>query len=142
MLRKILSLLGIIAVSSCSSDSSSKKSNDNTNLNSAFQFKIYSDYGTKNTLDTDNPSEDLIIKWMDKLDWTGGFHQVSLHKDKSNWFEVGGSLDPSDGLSGIVCIEGEQFVTPTAPVSLSEIKNLILSYYNQDSSWRSSFSIP
>jgi len=132
MLKKIRSLLGIIAVSSCSSDDA-----EHSSTNKTFQLKIYSEYGAKLTLDETNPNEKIITEWMDKLDWVNGFHQVSLHQDKSNWFEVGGSLDPSDGLSGIVSINSEIQVTPVAPTNVDEMKKLILSYYRSDSIWQS-----
>ncbi len=73
-----------------------------------------------------------IIGFMDSLDWKE-FHQVVLEKDSDNWIEVGGSLE-RDGFSAVISHDKEQFVISHAPASVSEMKRMLIMYFQGDTS--------
>lgn len=61
---------------------------------------------------------------------------VVLRIDDANWFEVSGSLDPSDGLSAAYSEDGIEHVSDGAPESLDICVSLMLSYLRSDDKWR------
>lgn len=138
MIKHLLTLFGLASLSSCSPYTPSHNLEDVARPNTPFRLVIDSEYGSKKILDLANPTEEDIIQWMDKLDWNY-FHSVAIHHDDSNWFDVGGSLNPKEGLSSMVRIGGDDWVIPIAPTTVKQMKDLILSYYRNDDKWKKEF---
>ena len=62
------------------------------------KLRVISNYGTEERTVSESATREQIIRTIDYLDWSG-FHQVVLEKPNGDWLDVGGSLEPSDGLS-------------------------------------------
>ena len=94
------------------------------------ELLVLSDYGSKENLKKENPSESDIIDAMNSIDWNL-FHQVCLSKNDYDWIEVGGNLN-EDGLSSMYEKNNEQFVIDKAPTSINQLTEILLSYFNND----------
>jgi hypothetical protein len=73
------------------------------------RLRVLSNYGETERAVTDQATAETVESTMSSLDWQG-FHQVVLERPNGDWMEVGGSLDPSDGLSVMYEENGSQFV--------------------------------
>jgi len=136
MIKQILALLGLATVSSCTQPYMPSKSlSEAKRPDTPFHLIIYSDYGSKTTVKIDNPSEADVLGWIDKLDWNE-FHQVILEHDENNCFEVGGSLNPTDGLSSMARLGADDYVIAEAPTTIDQLKALIISYHKNDDKWK------
>jgi len=142
MIKRLLALLGLSSMMSCNSPTTQPFASlaEYKKPSSPMTLIIYSEYGSKETLRLPNPSEKDVTDWMTKLDWNQ-FHQVILTHGggETDYMEVGGSLKPSDGFSGLVSLTGAQFVTPSAPPSVDHMTALIISYYRNDEKWKAAF---
>ena len=69
------------------------------------------------------------------LDWSG-FHQVVLTKSNGDWLEVGGSLDPSDGLSIMYEEGGKQVVIKEAPKNIDLLIKVSTTYAGNSDEWK------
>ena len=98
---------------------------------------VVSDYGADHCFADQHPTEKTIRKTLRSLDWLGGFHQVILVTSPGVSFEVGGSLDPSDGLSSSYSDsqEGVFKVINEGPKSVAEMESLMVSFYRGDGRW-------
>jgi hypothetical protein len=94
------------------------------------ELLVLSDYGSKENLKKENPSESEILDIMNSIDWNL-FHQVCLSKNDYDWIEVSGNLN-EDGLAVIYEKNNEQFVIDKAPTSINQLIEIILSYYKND----------
>lgn len=94
------------------------------------ELLVLSDFGSKENLKKENPSESDILETMNSIDWNL-FHQVCLSKNDNDWIEVGGSLK-EDGLSAIYEKNNEQFVIDKPPTSINELIEILLSYFNNN----------
>jgi len=94
------------------------------------ELLVLSDYGSKENLKKENPSESDILNIMNSIDWNL-FHQVCLSKNDYDWIEVSGNLN-EDGLAAIYEKNNEQFVIDKAPTSINQLTEILLSYFNND----------
>jgi hypothetical protein len=95
-----------------------------------------SDYGDKHQFITEKPTKEIILTTIKDLDWENGFHQVIIVALPGEYMEVGGSLDPSDGLSVLYEEGGKQFVTKEAPKTIEEITAFLLAYLTDGEEWK------
>lgn len=102
------------------------------------ELMVISDYGSKEEIISNCATPKIIRKTMDSLDWKG-FHQVVLSIDEHNFIEVGGSLDPSDGLSVLYEENGEQSVIKKPPETVQEMTDILLSYLAGDRDWKNKY---
>jgi hypothetical protein len=100
------------------------------------RLEVHSDYGSHSRIVSEESTGDIIVKTMESLDW-GGFHQVVLTNENGNWLEVGGSLDPSDGLSVMYQENGTQRVIGVPPVTVKEMTEFLLLYLEGKNEWKS-----
>ena len=99
---------------------------------------VLSDYGDIHRFISDTPNRRIIIDTIRELDWENGFHSVILIKQPGLSLEVGGSLDPSDGLSSVYTDEanGAVEVTIDPPQSIGEMENLLVDFLGAAGRWR------
>ena len=86
---------------------------------------------------SEQATPELVIETVDYLDWSG-FHQVVLERPNGDWLDVGGSLDPSDGLSIMYEESGAQRVVATAPDTIAVLKDALLGYLSGTDDWKQS----
>lgn len=131
-MRFLALFLFVLFIASCSDGSGSRATlGDKTNM----KLEIISNYGGKTTLITNQATTDIVRDTMRKLDWSG-FHQVVLTKSNGDWLEVGGSLDPSDGLSVMYQENNEQVVIKSPPTSVKEMSSFLISYLSGEDDWK------
>jgi hypothetical protein len=83
---------------------------------------------------SDNASEEIISQLVHSLDWKQ-FHFIHLEKDITNWLSVSGNIS-KDGLAIVYEANGETFVSNTAPEKISQLENVLLSFYNGDNQFK------
>ena len=125
----VLSLLGL---ASCD-DQETNKSDPVVNT---VGLHVLSDYGDKHRFITDKPTKEIVLQAINELDWENKFHQVIIVNSPSAYMEVGGSLNPSDGLSVLYKENGKQFVIKVPPKKIEDMSNFLLSYLPTDNSWK------
>jgi len=99
------------------------------------RLKVISDYGATSRLVSEDATVGLVEETMGALDWSG-FHQVVLEQRTGEYLEVGGSLDPSDGLSALYEENGRQHLTRTAPTTIGELLELQRAYLAGADRWK------
>lgn len=99
------------------------------------RLQVFSDYGQSEKLVSESATPDIVEETMSTLDWQG-FHQVILSRNDGSWLEVGGSLDPSDGLSVMYEEGGTQHVIKVPPTSVGEMTTMLLSYLSGSDAWK------
>jgi hypothetical protein len=102
------------------------------------RMTVLSDYGEVERYISEQATVQDIVEQMGSLDWSG-FHQVILQRENGDLLEVGGSLDPEDGLSIIYNEGGEEFVTTTPPQTVDEMTRTLQLYLANDPTWKSQF---
>jgi hypothetical protein len=85
-----------------------------------------------------NPTLAEIEELLDNLDWVGKFHQVVLTKSNNISMEVGGSMDPEDGLSAVYReLDNKVYsVTGAPPSNVGQMKQILSLFMNNDNSWK------
>lgn len=101
----------------------------------ALMFYVVSNYGRETNVISENTSLEIIAKTMKNLDWQG-FHQVVLERRNGDWLEVGGSLNPSDGLSVMYEEKGERKVIKDPPTSVDEMIGFLFDYFENKTDWK------
>jgi hypothetical protein len=101
------------------------------------KLRVISDYGRTERLVADEATPEIVVSTMHSLDWRG-FHQVVLERSNSDWMEVGGSLDPSDGLSVMYEENGKQSVIRVAPTTVEDMTTMLLGYLSGTEDWKKS----
>jgi hypothetical protein len=91
------------------------------------RLEVISDYEGTTTEVSDRATPELIKYTMASLDWQR-FHQVLLSKANGDWLEVGGSLNPDEGLSVMWEEAGEQKVIAQPPASVAELTDFLLAF--------------
>lgn len=81
--------------------------------------------------------EDLL----EKLDWMNGFHQIIIVKKNNISIEVGGSMHPDHGLSGVYRGYTNKnktihLVTNYPPQNINDMKEILVLFMSDDDSWR------
>ena len=102
---------------------------------------VWSEYGAEDRLVDKNPTEETIRATIRGLDWIGGFHQVFLVTSPGVSLEVGGSLDPDDGLSSAYRdLKRKIFrVVTEPPTTVENMEDLLVSFYLGDGQWERMF---
>lgn len=102
---------------------------------------VLSDFGARHEFISETPNRRLIQSTMRALDWETGFHQVILVRAPGVSMEVGGSLDPGDGLSSTFQDENEDVirVTMEPPKTVREMEAILVSFMNDDGQWEQMF---
>lgn len=124
-------LIAAIIIFIHSPNSNSESLEDSKSKALKMKLTVLSDYGAKENLISKDADQEIIIKTMGSLDWNG-FHQVILETDDGSFLEVGGSLDPSDGLSAMYAEKGEQHFKKKPPASVKEMTDILLLYLKRD----------
>jgi hypothetical protein len=103
---------------------------------------VLSDYGSDHEHRSNEPEESTIIDLMNSLEWDCGFYQVVLVLPTGESMEVGGSLDPDDGLSSSYRndAQGIHRVTEDPPTTVNEMTNVLLSFHRGDNQWEEMFN--
>ncbi|MDD1508906.1 hypothetical protein [Pseudomonas sp. CNPSo 3701] len=111
------------------------------NSNETVGLHVISGFGEKYSFISNSPNDIDISNTIDNLDWEGGFHQVILVTSPGISIEVGGSLDPSDGLSSVYRDLNKEIyrVTVEPPATVEEIKAILLSFHSGDNKWESMY---
>ncbi|MEM7249217.1 MAG: hypothetical protein AAF533_28135 [Acidobacteriota bacterium] len=99
------------------------------------KLRVLSDYGAEERVVSEEATVALVRSTMRDLDWQG-FHQVVLEKVGGDWLEVGGSLNPDDGLSVMFEEGGVQHVIAEPPATVDEMTDILERYLQGDERWR------
>ncbi|MDP7288280.1 MAG: hypothetical protein QGH94_09845, partial [Phycisphaerae bacterium] len=83
----------------------------------------------------EDTTPEIVRDTMLSLDWLG-FHQVVLERLNGDWLEVGGSLDPNDGLSVAYGENGKESVIKVPPSTVDEMITILLSYLANSEDWK------
>ena len=99
---------------------------------------VLSDYGSRHGLIDRNPTETTIRTTIRDLDWVAGFHQVILVTSPGISLEVGGSLDPDDGLAAVYRDSRNNiFDCPSEPpTTIQTMEDLLVSFLSGDGRWK------
>lgn len=99
---------------------------------------VLSEYGAQHRFVDKNPTEETIRATIRSLDWVGGFHQVILVTSPGVSLEVGGSLDPDDGLASVYRDSKNKIyrVTREPPITVEHMEDLLVSFYLGDGQWK------
>ena len=104
-------------------------------MSGEIRLLVISNYGQNTEIISEDPSHETIKNTMQNLNWQG-FHQVVLEKKNGDWLEVGGSLNPSDGLSVMYEENGNQHVIKVPPTTIDEMTYFLLDYLDGSSDWK------
>jgi hypothetical protein len=128
----VLSLFFVVLSACANGSESSTALGGKANM----KLEVISHYGAETMVVSGEATADIVKDTMRSLDWNG-FHQVVLTKRNGDWMEVGGSLDPSDGLSVMYQENNEQVVIKSPPASVDEMTDFLLSYLGEMDDWKS-----
>jgi hypothetical protein len=98
-------------------------------------LRVISNYGEIEKVVTQAATPEIVKATMRSIDWNG-FHQVVLELPNGDWMEVGGSLDPSDGLSVMYQESGVQHVIKYPPTTVQQMTQFLLSYLSGGQNWK------
>ncbi len=103
---------------------------------------VLSDYGAEHTFVGKSPTERTIRATIRDLDWVNGFHQVILVTAPGVSLEVGGSLDPQDGLSAMYrdWKKNDHRVTREPPTTVKNMEDLLVSFHRGDGRWEQMYT--
>jgi hypothetical protein len=107
----------------------------------AVGLHVLSDFGDTHQFVSEAPNRRLIMSTIQALDWRKGFHQVILITEPGVSMEVGGSLDPSDGLSSVYQDEKNDIyrATVSPPGTVDEMEAILVSFLQGDGRWEQMF---
>ena len=102
---------------------------------------VLSDYGSGHELRSSAPTEATITDLMNSLAWGSDFYQVVLVLPKGDSMEVGGSIEPSTGLSSQYRNEAQGIFRSTkkSPKTVQEMTDILLSFHRGDNQWEQMF---
>jgi hypothetical protein len=105
--------------------------------NNVVGLHVISDFGNEYTYVSESPNNIVVSETIRNLDWEKGFHQVILVTIPGVSMEVGGSLDPSDGLSSAYRDVNKNIyrVTVDPPVSVNQMEKILFSFHAGDNQW-------
>lgn len=101
------------------------------------KLRVISDHGSTEFVVADEVTPELVRSTVESLDWNQ-FHQVVLEQSNGNWFEAGGSLDPSDGFSLMYDEAGQQVIIEVPPANVETLVVALLHYLSGDEKWKES----
>lgn len=98
---------------------------------------VLSDFGDTHTFVAEAPNRRIIVSTIRALDWETGFHQIILVKEPGVSLEVGGSLNPDDGLSAVYTDEKRNVckVTSSPPETVEDMVSLLVSFLTGGGRW-------
>ena len=98
---------------------------------------VLSDYGYEHRLVDKNPTEEIIRATIRKLNWDNGFYQVILVTSPGVSLEVGGTLDPTEGLSAMYrnWKSNDHRVIREPPPTVRSMEDLLVSFHRGDGRW-------
>jgi hypothetical protein len=98
---------------------------------------VLSDFGDTHTFVAEVPKRRIIVSTIRTLDWETGFHQIILVKEPGVSLEVGGSLNPDDGLSAVYTDEKRNVceVTSSPPETIEDMVALLVSFLTGGGRW-------
>ena len=99
------------------------------------RLRVFSDYGASEQVVTEDATPETVKNTMNSVNWQE-FHQIVLDSPNGNMMEVGGSLNPDDGLSVLYQENGSQSVIKVPPTSVDEMTSLLLSYLSGTNDWK------
>lgn len=83
------------------------------------------------TIVSETPRAADVAAAVCSINWNQ-FAFVTLFQDEDNWLDGSGSLDPSDGLSMMLSVDGIQYVTETAPPTPDSMLLIFNAYLDGD----------
>lgn len=107
--------------------------------NESVGLHLYSNHGFSHTFINGTPNEIMIMETLDKLNWKE-FHQVALVKWNGESLEVGGSLNPIDGLTSTYKAPGITLVTESPPKTIEDLKFILCSFHREDGHWKKNYA--
>ena len=107
------------------------------NANKVVGLHVLSEFGNKYEFVSSNPTGTDISSALKKLDWKNNFYQVILVTSPGVSIEVGGSLNPKDGLSSVYRdIDKKDYrVTKEPPSTIKEMEAILLSFHKGNNEW-------
>jgi len=83
------------------------------------------------------PTDEDIENLIDSLEWVESFHQVILVLSPDVSMEVGGSMNPEDGLSAVYRNKekGIHWVTEFPPSNTGQMIQILTLFKSEDESW-------
>jgi len=98
---------------------------------------LYSNFGSDYSVISNEISDDIIKQAIAKLDWQNGFHQVICTIEPGVLMEVGGSLNPTDGLSAMYrnYDDGVESVIAEPPETIDQMIDIIVLFSKGDDAW-------
>ena len=83
------------------------------------------------------PTNEDVENLIDGLEWIKSFHQVILVLSPNVSMEVGGSMNPEDGLSAVYRNKekGIHWVTEFPP-NIEQMKQILILFKSEDESWK------
>lgn len=99
---------------------------------------VISDFGKNHTVYSRSVSEVSIRAVLRSVDWINGFHQIVVVSSPGISMEVGGSLNPEDGLSGVYRDHHRPLraVTKEAPQSVSDMEVILIAFTKPEDEWK------
>jgi hypothetical protein len=131
MLRVFVFSVFLVALSAYSEPQSHSKFRGSQSM----KLEVISDYGSKTNVVSKEATAQIINDTMRSLNWNR-FHQVVLTQGNGDLTEVGGSLNPSDGLSVMYQENNQQFVIKSPPTSVDEMTAFLLGYVARSHNWK------
>jgi hypothetical protein len=103
---------------------------------------LLSNYGSEYSFLSESISQEYIEREIRKLDWHNSFNQFIVIIDPGVMMEVGGSLDPTDGLSARYLNRNtrEEAVIVNPPESVSEMEDILIKFTSGSDSWKTDYS--
>lgn len=97
------------------------------------RLEVISNYGAKVSTVSEATTADILDKSCGSIDWQG-FHQLVLYADDGDFMELGGSLDPGDGLSVMLQEKGVQRLASPVPTTIEQGLRLMHAFLRHDGS--------
>ena len=102
---------------------------------------LLANYGSKYSFLSSSVSQSTINHEIHKLDWPNSFYQLILVLEPGISMEVGGSLNPSDGLSARYLNRDTktEAVIIKSPESVQEMENILVQFSNGGNLWKTTY---
>lgn len=102
---------------------------------------LLSDYGSEYQFLSQEITEEKIREEINKLDWSKSFNQFVVVKHPGVSMEVGGSINPVDGLSAMYRDRHNKVdaVIATPPATVDEMAEILVAFIKSDDSWKKKY---
>ena len=100
------------------------------------------EYGAKYSFLSKQVSPAIIRRELGKLDWKNNFFQFVVVVEPGISMEVGGSLNPQDGLSAMYRDRHKRVdaVIISPPTSVNEMEEILVSFIKADGAWKDKYA--